>query len=77
MGFPRQEYWSGLPFPSLGKLSYTVTELTSPALEGGFFTIEPPERPKCQGPAPVDPGNSKWGWSQRGKTYLFRNIKRD
>ena len=28
-------------------------------------------------PAPVDPGNSKWGWSRRGKTYLFRNIKRD
>ena len=31
----------------------------------------------CRGPAPVDPGNSKPGRSQRGKTYLFRNIQRD
>ena len=29
----------------------------------------------CQGPAPVDPGNLKQGRSQRGKTYLFRNMK--
>ena len=35
MGFPRQEYWSGRPFPSPG------TEPTSPALAGGFFTNEP------------------------------------
>ena len=32
---------------------------------------------ECWGPAPVDPGNSKWGWSRRlGKDYLIRNIKR-
>ena len=31
----------------------------------------------CQGPAWVEPGNSKRGQSRRGKTYLFRNIKRD
>ena len=31
----------------------------------------------CQGPAPVDPGNLKRGWSQSlGKDYLIRNIKR-
>ena len=35
MGFPRQEYWSGLPFPSPG------IEPISPALAGGFFTTEP------------------------------------
>ena len=37
MGFPRQEYCSGLPFPS-GDLSDPGIEPTSPALAGGFFT---------------------------------------
>ena len=41
MGFPRQEYWSGLPFPSPGDLSNPVIEPTSPALAGGFFTTKP------------------------------------
>ena len=31
MGFPRQEYWSGLPFPSLGDLSDPGIEAPSPA----------------------------------------------
>ena len=31
MGFPRQEYWSGLPFPSPGDLPNPGTELTAPA----------------------------------------------
>ena len=41
MGFSRQEYWSGLPFPSPGDLPDPGIEfksLTSPALTGGFFT---------------------------------------
>ena len=38
MGFPRQEYWSGLPFPSPGDLPNPVIKPRSPALEGGFFT---------------------------------------
>ena len=42
MGFVRQEYWSGLPFPPPGDLSVLGTEPTSPALAGGFFTTEPP-----------------------------------
>ena len=39
MGFSRQEYWSGVPFPSPGDLPDTGTEA------GGFFTIEPPGEP--------------------------------
>ena len=42
MGFSRQNYWSGLPFPSPGDLPYPKTEpvsLASPALPGGFFTM--------------------------------------
>ena len=38
MRFSRQEYWSGLPFPSPGNLPKPGIELTSPALAGGFFT---------------------------------------
>jgi len=42
MEFPRQEYWSGLPFPSVEDLPDPGTELrslASPALAGRFFTI--------------------------------------
>ena len=45
MGFPMQEYWSGLPFPSPGDLPNLGTEPTSPALAGGFFTTESSQRP--------------------------------
>ena len=41
MGFPRQEYWSGLPFPSSGDVPDPGIKpefLSSPALAVGFFT---------------------------------------
>ena len=41
MGFSRQEYWSGLPFPSPEDFPDPGIEpmsLESPALAGGFFT---------------------------------------
>ena len=41
MGFPRQEYWSGLPCPPPEEISHPGMELMShwsPALAGGFFT---------------------------------------
>ena len=43
-GFPRQEYWSGIPFPSPGNLPDAGIEPIPPALAGGFFTTEPPEK---------------------------------
>ena len=43
--FPRQECWSGLPFPSPGDLPGPGMEPTSPALAGGFFSTEPPGKP--------------------------------
>ena len=45
MGFPRQEYRSGLPFPSPGESSQPGIEPMSPALAGGFFTTEPHGKP--------------------------------
>ena len=44
MGFLRQEYWSGLPFPSPENLPDPGIKPTPPALAGGFFTTEPPEK---------------------------------
>ena len=46
MEFPRQESWSGLPFPILGDLPVPGIEPESPALAGEFFTTEPPGKPK-------------------------------
>ena len=43
MGFPRQEYWSGLPFPSPGGLPSPGIEPMSPALQADAFPSEPPE----------------------------------
>ena len=45
MGFPRQEYWRGLPFPTPGDLPNPGIEPASPgslALAGRFFTTAPP-----------------------------------
>jgi len=44
MGFPRQEYWIGVPFPFPGDLSNLEIEPVSPVLAGIFFTINPPGR---------------------------------
>ena len=48
IAFSRQEYWSGLPFPSPGNLSDPGIEPESPALAGRFFTTEPPGKPVPQ-----------------------------
>ena len=48
MGFPRQVYWSELPFPPPGDLPDPGIEPmspASPALIGGFFTTESPGNP--------------------------------
>ena len=48
MGFSRQEYWNGLPFPSPEDLPDPAVEpvcLGSPELAGGFSTTVPPGRP--------------------------------
>ena len=45
MAFSRQEYWSGLPFPTPGDLPGPGIEPVSPTLSGRFFTTEPPGKP--------------------------------
>ena len=44
MGFSRQEYWSGLPFPSPGNLPDSGIEPKSPALQADALPSRPPEK---------------------------------
>ena len=64
MGFSRQEYWSGLPFPSPRDLPDPGIESESPALQADALTSEPPGKPK---------GNHKQQQKvtlQNGRKYL-------
>ena len=46
VGFSREEYWSGLPFPPPGNLPNPGIKPASPTLAGRFFTTEPPGKAK-------------------------------
>ena len=45
MGFPRQEYWSGLSFPTPGDLPNPGVDPGSPALQADSSPSEPPGKP--------------------------------
>ena len=45
MGYSRQEYWSGLPFPSPRDLPNPGIEPRSPALQADALSSEPPGKP--------------------------------
>ena len=49
MGFSRQEYWSGLPFPSPGDLPHPGIKPGSPALQADDFPTELWRKPKLLG----------------------------
>ena len=46
MGFSRQEYWSGLPFPSLGDLPDPGIKPGSPAVQADSLLTEPGGKPQ-------------------------------
>jgi len=46
IGFPRQEYWSGYPFPSGGDLPNPRIELRSPALQADSLQTGPQGKPR-------------------------------
>ena len=48
MGFSRQEYWSGLPFPSPGDLPDPGIQPRSPALQADALPSEPPGKPRIE-----------------------------
>ena len=61
MGFSRQEYWSGLPFPSPGDLPNPGIEPGSPTLQADTLTSEPPGKPQSNSCDAMDcslPGSS-------------------
>ena len=49
MRFPRQEYWTGLLFPSPGDLPDPGIEPVLPTLAGEVFTTELPGKTSAQG----------------------------
>ena len=49
MGFSRQGYWSGLPFPSPRDLPNPGIELRSPPLQVDSLPSEPPGKPRNTG----------------------------
>ena len=57
MGFSRQEYWSGLPFPSPGDLLDPGIEPGSPTLQADSLLSEPPG--KRQGVGMLGGGGGK------------------
>ena len=54
MGFSRQEYWSGLPFPSPGDLPNPGIEPRSPALQTDALPSKPPGRPPPTPPRKIE-----------------------
>ena len=62
MGFSRQQYWSGLPFPSPGNLPDPGIEPESPALAGRFFTTEQPGKPPCVLHVSISAFQCEKGW---------------
>ena len=68
-GFPRQEYWSRLPFPSPGDLPDPGVKSSSPAAAGRFFTTETLGKPKKE----IDLCSLAIGNSRRG-IIQFSNL---
>ena len=68
VGFPRQEYWSGLPFPSPGDFSQSRDHTWVSCIAGGFFTIWATS-------ASVLPMNTQ-GWFPLGLTNLISLLSK-
>ena len=62
IGFPRQEYWSGLPFPSPGDLPDAGIEPGSLSLQADALTSEPPGKPSGDGKCVKDESNVSRFW---------------
>ena len=66
----RQEYWSGLPFPSPWNLPDPGIEPMCPALAGGFFTTEPHGKPLPGAAAMSKLGRDESSWNLTQHTWV-------
>ena len=66
MGFSRQEYWSGLPFPSPGNLPNPGIEAGSPSFRADALTSEPPGNPRWE-----DKESNEWEKTLLGAVPLL------
>ena len=76
MGFPRQEYWSGLPFCFPGESSQLRDGTQVSWLAGGFFPTEPPGKPRghsCAQNIPSDTLQAPVLGCHLGVLYTFLN----
>ena len=64
MGFPRQEYWNGLPFPSRGDLPNLGIEPIFPALQANSLPMS--HQLKCVPNAQLKQGIEKMGGDFKG-----------
>ena len=74
MGYSREEYWSGLPFPSPGDLTDPGVEtrsLASHAMASSFFTTEPDGKPRLSVVLAV----KNLGQRQQQKIFAFPKDK--
>ena len=74
MGFSRQEYWSGLPFPSPGNLPDPGIEPGSPALRADALTSEPPGTESSYYLAEAG-GWESWGITANGNLSFLELMK--
>ena len=75
MGFPRQEYWIGLPLPSPGESPFlSGIEPVSRALAGGLFSTEPQEKPVCHDTPQQNHGNGRTALSLSEQGSLSRTA---
>jgi len=73
MGFPRQEYWSGLPFPSPGNFPHPGIESVSPALAGSSLPLSHQGSPSV---ASIKTQKDRfWRMSSLVSTWEFGHIQ--
>ena len=73
MGFSRQEYWSGLPFPSPGDLPKPGVQPGSPALQADALPSEPQGEQYMQLQNMLSYYKVLYICSVNDKTYIFEN----
>ena len=78
MEFSRQEYWSGLPFPSTGDLSDPGIKPRSPTLQADSLPPEPPGKHQITSRIKAKSWKSSWkdktDYLQREENYTNRRL---